>query len=69
MMHRRKVQQEDLFGGSPEQEIQKRIKELDAEIASAMKKHDYEKAKLLTTEQEKLLKKAVSMDDNADGRE
>lgn len=63
MKMRKKSHQEDLFGPTPGQALQRRIKELDVEIASAMKRKEFDKARELTLQQEGLLREMVSKGD------
>jgi hypothetical protein len=56
-----RMPQEELFGASKEKELTARVKELDSEIARAMKKKDFTKAKSLTDQQSRLLKELVDL--------
>lgn len=53
--------QQDLFGNSEPDNIRQRIRELDKEIASAMRKQDFKGAKSKTDEQAGLIKQLVEM--------
>ena len=59
MARRRKPVQWDLFDSSGPQEMQRRGRELDNLITHALKKNDYEHAKKLTMEQERLIQELV----------
>jgi uncharacterized membrane protein (DUF106 family) len=54
-----KSAQENLFGLTEIQALKRRIKELDQQISSALKKGDYAGAKSLTDRQAELLQKIL----------
>jgi hypothetical protein len=53
--------QEDLFTTSKSQELRNRVKELDGLISRALKRNEYECARTLTEQQEKLIHELVVM--------
>ena len=53
--------QEELFGASRVKDLTRKVKELDPEIAAAMKKKDFARAKSLTDQQSNLLKELVDL--------
>lgn len=55
------MSQEELFGASREKELTRGVKELDSEIARAMKKKDFTRAKSLTDQQSALLKELIDL--------
>jgi hypothetical protein len=65
MARHKNMLQDDLFGAPKSAEVRYRIKELDEGIAKAMKRGDFEKARLLTGEQQRLLQDLVEGEDNA----
>lgn len=62
---RRSQFQQDLFGSSEPESIRQRIRELDEEIAVAMRKRDFQGAKSKTGEQADLIKQLVEMGEKA----
>jgi uncharacterized membrane protein (DUF106 family) len=54
-----KSAQENLFGLTEIEALKRRIKELDQQISSALKKGDYTNAKNLTDRQAELLQKVL----------
>jgi len=64
MRRKQHAVQRELFGISKTNELQHRIKELEAEIARALKSGDYQKAKELTTSQETLINELVALGEN-----
>jgi hypothetical protein len=58
------MSQEELFGASKVKDLTRKVKELDSEIAKAMKKKDFAGAKSLTDQQSKLLKELVDLGEN-----
>jgi hypothetical protein len=63
MKRRILAHQEDLFDSEKPPEIRRRVRELDIEIANALKENAYDRAKALTREQEQLIQKLVGLGD------
>lgn len=62
MRHRTSsADQQNLFGFSEPEVMRRRVKELDREIASAMKQKHFERAKAMADEQAALIRKLVEM--------
>jgi hypothetical protein len=57
--------QEELFGSSKVQNLKRKVKELDAEIGTAVRKKDFTKAKTLTAQQSNLLKELIDLGEAA----
>ncbi len=53
--------QEELFGTDKAQYLKQRVKELDADIAKAMKGKDFAKAKRLTDQQSGMLQELLNL--------
>lgn len=53
--------QENLFESSRDQELQRRVKELDVLIARELKKNNYDRAKTLTEQQKRCIQELVEM--------
>lgn len=53
--------QENLFESSRDQELQRRVKELDVLIARELKKNNYDRAKTLTEQQKICIQELVEM--------
>ena len=64
MKRRRNAKQVDLFDAPKSLELKERVRELDRQIAGALKGNDYDKAKELTQEQEGLIQELVKMGEN-----
>ena len=64
-MNRGSAIQEDLFGLSKPQALRRRVRELDRQIALALKNADYVRAKSLNEQQEHLIKELVTLGDEA----
>jgi hypothetical protein len=62
MARKKNMLQDDLFGTPKTAELRYQIKGLDDGIAKAMKQGDYEKARSLTEEQQRLLQNMVEGD-------
>lgn len=56
--------QKDLFDSSQSQELQMRVRELDVMIKQALKDSNYDRARTLIQEQEKIIKELVAADDS-----
>lgn len=61
MKRQRNRQQVDLFDAPKSLEIKERVRDLDRQISSALKKNEYDKAKEMTKEQEDLIQELVKM--------
>ena len=61
MRPRKNHLQESLFEVPRIQELRNRVRELDAAIASALKRRDYPEARELTQEQERIIQQLVDM--------
>ena len=61
MRSRKNHRQESLFEVPRIQELRNRVRELDAAIASALKRRDYSEARELTQEQERIIQQLVDM--------
>lgn len=57
--------QQDLFGNPEPENIRQRIRELDKEIAVALRKQDFDGAKQKTEEQAELIRQLVEMGEKA----
>ncbi len=58
--------QQNLFGFSEPEVIRRRVKDLDREIASAMKQKQFERAKQITDEQAELIRQLVEMGEKSE---
>lgn len=61
MNRRRNTRQADLFDAPRTLELKERVRALDRQIAAALKKDDYDKARELTKEQEGLIQELVKL--------
>jgi len=55
--------QSNLFGESKTKELQHMVKDLDAQIAKALKNKEFQKAKELTIKQEDCIQELVSLNE------
>ena len=63
MRRRILAHQEDLFDSYKPKELRRRVRELDIQIADALKQNAYDRAKALTEEQERLIQELVNLDE------